>query len=190
MSLSRGARLIDATVPSPWQQRVAPDSTLALNALSDRRYDRLLWQDHWVPRRQKLIFAAFVIAGLGFFVVAGIIGGTGTTDDISVSDNPAIDGLIPGRGDEVLQQQTVGVDLAAEYRLLTLTISPDARCSSPVDVTEFTRHVEGLQQYLFTPAIGTPIEALSGEFNCARAVFEKISRPGEFQEIDWTFSVN
>jgi len=143
-----------------------------------------------VPRRQYVIFAAFIIIGLGFIVGAGIIGGNGTTDDISVSGNPAIDGLIPGRGDEVLQQQTVGVDLAAEYRLLILTISPGARCSSPVDVTAFTRHVEGLQQYLFTPALGTPIEALSGGFNCARAVFEEIARPGEFQEIDWAFSVN
>jgi len=143
-----------------------------------------------VPRRQKLIFAAFIIVGLGFFVVAGIIGGDGSTDDVSVSNNPAVDALIPNRGDEVLQQQTVGIDLDAEYRLLQLTISPDARCSAPVDVTAFTRHVEGLQQYLFTPATDTPIEALAGEFNCARAVFEEIARPGELQEIDWAFSVN
>ncbi len=143
-----------------------------------------------MPRRQKLIFATFMFVGLGFFVVAGVIGGNGSRDDISVVNNPAVDGLIPGRGDEVLQQQTVGIDLAAEYRLVELTISPDARCSAPVDVTQFTRHVEGLQQYLFAPAPGTPIEALAGEFNCARAVFEEIARPGEFEEIDWSFTVN
>jgi hypothetical protein len=131
-----------------------------------------------------------MIIGVGFFVVAGFIGGNGSSDDVSVTNNPAVDALIPNRGDEVLQQQTVGIDLAADYRLLTLTISPGSRCTAPVDVTAFTRHVEGLQQYLFTPAPGTPVEALVGEFNCARAIFEEIARPGEFQEIDWAFSVN
>ncbi len=142
-----------------------------------------------VPRRQKLIFATMVAAGIGFFVVAGLIG-NGGDDDTSVLNNPAIDNLIPGRGDEVLQQQSVGIDLAPKYRLVSLTISPDARCTRPVDVTGETRYVEGLQQYIFTPGAGRLVEALSADFNCARAVFEEISQPGQVKEIEWAFTVN
>ena len=142
-----------------------------------------------MERRHKLIMAAFVAAGLAFFVAAGMIGNSGNSD-VSVVNNPAIDALIPNRGDEVLQQQQVGIDLATDFRLVQLTISPDAKCGSPVDVTNQTRHVEGLQQYVFSPGEGLPIERLSADFNCAVATFEEIARPGDFEQIEWTFTVN
>ena len=140
-------------------------------------------------RRHKLIMAAFVAAGLGFFVAAGVIGNSGSTD-VSVVNNPAIDALIPNRGDQVLQQQQVGIDLASEFRLVQLTISPDARCRTPVDVTNQTRHVEGLQQYIYSPGDGLPVEKLAPNANCAVAIFEEIARPGDFQDIEWSFTVN
>ena len=130
-----------------------------------------------------------VLAGVALFVVAALIGNDGG-DDISVTNNPAIDALIPNRGDEVLQQQSVGIDLAPGYRLVRLTISPDANCRFPVDVTAETRHVEGLQQYLFTPGDGRLIEALAGDDNCAFATFEEIASPGATETIDWSFTVN
>ncbi len=142
-----------------------------------------------MPRHQKLIFATILLAGVGLLVAAGMIGNS-DKDDISVSSNPAIDELIPERGDEVLQQQRVGIDLAPEYRLVRLTISPDARCRFPVDVTAHTRHVEGLQQYIYTPGAGLPVEGLAADFNCVEATFEKTSRPGETETIDWAFSVS
>jgi len=107
-----------------------------------------------------------------------------------VSQNPAIDRIIPNRGDEVLQQQTVGIDLASGYRLVRLTISPDGACRFPVDVTSQVRHVEGLQQYLFTPNPGQLIEQLAADDNCAIATFEEIANPGTTQQIDWTFTVS
>ncbi len=140
-------------------------------------------------KRERLIMAAFVVAGLAFLVAAGLIGNSGS-DDISVVDNPAVDALFPNRGDEVLQQHRVGIDLAPEYQLVQLTISPDARCASPVDVTDHTRHVEGLQQYIYTPGEGRPIETLAADFNCAVAIFEEIARPGDLEEIEWAFTVN
>ena len=115
-----------------------------------------------MPRRQKLIVSAFILAGIGMFVGAGLIGNSGNTDQ-SVANNPAIDALIPNRGDEVLQQQTVGIDLAPGYRLVRLTISPNASCGFPVDVTAQTRHVEGLQQYLFSPGEDAPDHAGDGD---------------------------
>jgi len=142
-----------------------------------------------VNRRQYAIFALLTLAGLSLFVVAALIGNSGD-DDISVRNNPAIDALIPNRGDEVLQQQSVGIDLSPGHRLVRLTISPDANCRFPVDVTSQTRHVEGLQQYIYTPDEGRLIEALAGDDNCAVAVFEEIARPGSTESIDWTFTVN
>lgn len=142
-----------------------------------------------MPRRQKAIFAAFILAGLGMFVAAGLIGNSGR-DDQSVSSNPAIDALVPNRGDEVLQQQTVGIDLAAGWQLVRLTISPDGNCGFPIDVTAQTRYVEGLQQYLFTPGDGQLISALSADENCAMATFAEIANPTNNDTIDWVFTVS
>ena len=142
-----------------------------------------------MPRRQKAIFAGLILAGISLFVAAGFIGNSGT-DDQSVLNNPAVDALIPNRGDEVLQQQTVGIDLASDYRLVRLTISPDAACRFPVDVTAQTRYVEGLQQYLYTPSNGQPVAQLSPDDNCAIAVYEEIANPGNRAEIEWAFTVS
>ena len=67
---------------------------------------------------------------------------------------------------------------------------PFTRSGGPVDVTAETRHVEGLQQYLFTPGDGRLIEALAGDDNCAFATFEEIASPGATETIHWSFTVN
>lgn len=123
------------------------------------------------------------------FVAAGILGNSGRTDQ-SVANNPAVDALIPNRGDEVLQQQRVGIDLAAGYQLVRLTISPNENCGFPVDVTAQTRHVEGLQQYIFTPDDGQLITALSADENCVQATFSEIANPTNTDTIDWNFTVS
>lgn len=142
-----------------------------------------------MQRRQKLIFAAFTFAGISLFVAAGLIGNTGS-NDISVSQNPAVDAIIPSRGDEVLQQQTVGIDLAAGYRLVRMTISPDEACQFPIDVTSQVRAVDGLQQFLYEPGEGKLIERLSPDDNCVFVTFEEIANPGQTETIDWNFTVN
>ena len=91
-------------------------------------------------------------------------------------------------GDEALHD--VDIDLASGYRLVRLTISPDEACRFPVDVTSQVRHVEGLQQYLFTPNPGQLVEQLAADDNCAIATFEEIANPGTTQQIDWTFTVS
>lgn len=140
-------------------------------------------------KRQYAIFSLLTFLGIGMFVVAGLIGNSGG-DDVSVLNNPGIDALIPNRGDEVLQQQPVGIDLAPGYQLVRLTISPNVNCQFPVDVTSQTRHVEGLQQYIYTPSEGQLVDALAADDNCVVAVFEEIARPGDTETIDWTFTVN
>ena len=142
-----------------------------------------------MPRRQKLIVSAFILAGIGMFVGAGLIGNSGNTDQ-SVTNNPAIDALIPNRGDEVLQQQRVGIDLAPGYRLVRLTISPDAACRFPVDVTADVRQVDGLQQFIYEPGQGKPITALSSDDNCVIATYAEIANPTNTNDIEWAFTVS
>jgi len=142
-----------------------------------------------VPTRTRVIFTLLLVAGLSMFVIVGLIG-SGTTDDVSVSRNPAIDFLVPNRGDEVLQQSSVGIDLAPEYRLLSLVISPNPTCSGGIEVIDFVNELDGLNRYIYVPGSGKPISALSADDNCAVAIFEEASRPGSTQTIDWRFTVN
>lgn len=121
------------------------------------------------------------------FAAAGLIGNDNAPD--SALSTPGVEGLIPGRGDEVLQQQRVGIDLEPGFRLVSLTISPDARCLSPIEVTGSVRRVEGLEQYVYQPAGGLPVEALAPDQNCVLATIEEIARPGTFHEIEWVFTV-
>ena len=121
-------------------------------------------------------------------VLAVLVNKDGETE--SALSIPGVEGLIPERDDEVLQQQRVGIDLEPEYRLVEMTISPDARCARPVVVTDHVRRVEGLQQFIYQPAAGLPVEALAPDQNCVIATIEKISLPGRFQEIEWVFTVN
>lgn len=139
-------------------------------------------------RRQKLIFAALLSAGVAMFVIAGVIGNDEAPDRaLSI---PGVEALIPQRGDEVLQQQRVGIDLEAGFRLVSLTISPDARCLLPIEVIGSTRRIEGLEQWVYQPREGLPVPALAPDQNCVVATIEDITRPGEFEEIEWVFTVS
>ena len=139
-------------------------------------------------QRQKLVFGALIVAGLALFVMAGLIGNDNSPDE--ALRTPGVEGLIPGRGDEVLQQQRVGIDLEPGFRLVSLTISPDARCASPVEVISDVQRVDGLVQYFFQPADGKILRALAPDQNCVIATIEDITRPGLFTEIQWVFTVN
>lgn len=139
-------------------------------------------------RKQQLIFAGLLIAGIGMIVAAGVIGRTDPPDQ--ALRTPGVEGLIPGRGDEVLQQQRVGIDLEPGFEVRSFTISPDARCGQPVEVVDFLNLTDGLQQYFYQPDENKPIIALAPDDNCVRVRFENIQRPGEFQSVEWTFTVN
>jgi len=142
-----------------------------------------------VPTRTRVIFTLLIVAGLSMFVIVGFIG-RDATDDVSVTRNPAIDFLVPNRGDEVLQQSSVGIDLAPRFRLLSLVISPNPSCTGGVEVIDFVNELDGLNRYIYVPGAGKPISALSADDNCAVAIFEEAARPGSTQTIDWRFTVN
>lgn len=139
-------------------------------------------------RKQQLVFGFLIAIGIGLIVTAALINND-DEPDLALSI-PGVEGLIPQRNDEVLQQQRVGIDLEPEYRLVEMTISADGGCTRPVDVTAHVRRVEGLQQFVYQPAAGLPVEALAPDENCVVATIEKISLPGQFAEVEWVFTVS
>ena len=138
--------------------------------------------------RLRLIIAALLVAGIGGFVAAGVLG-NGSDGDVSISGNAAIDAIIPARGAEVLHQQTVGVDLAAPYRLTRIVISPTANPSTGIDVTAEVEERAGLNLFEFSPGEGKLIEALSPDTNCVFITYVEIARPADPAELDWCFEV-
>lgn len=138
--------------------------------------------------RIRLLIAFLLLLGIGGFVLAVVVS-RDSTDDVSVSGNRAIDALFPARGAEVLQQQTVGVDLAAPFRLTSLQIFPNDRLTGGVEVISEVDIVDGLNQYLYSPADGKLIDALSPDTNCVFATYVEIARPDDPATIDWCFEV-
>ena len=142
-----------------------------------------------MPIRLRLLIAALVLLGVGGFVLAGVVGDD-SSGDISISGNAAIDAIIPTRGAEVLQQQSVGIDLAAPYRLTKLIIAPTDDPAAGIDVSEQVQERTGLNQFLFTPDDGKLIEALSPDLNCVFASYIEVARPADTLTVDWCFEVS
>jgi hypothetical protein len=141
-----------------------------------------------VGRKQRLIFAALILAGIAMITAAGLIGRTNPPDQ--ALRTPGVEGLIPARGSEVLQQQRIGIDLEPGFVVRSFTISDDARCTRPVEVIDFVTLTEGLQQYFYQPDPGKPVEALAPDDNCVKIRIEDLQRPGEFNTVEWAFTVN
>jgi hypothetical protein len=138
--------------------------------------------------RQRLVFAALVLGGVAMFVIAGLIGRSDPPDQ--ALRTPGVEAIIPERGDEVLQQQRVAIDLEPGFVLRSMTISPNARCTDGVEVAQATFKADGLEEWSFQPAPGQPVEALSPDANCVRVQIEDITRPGTFHEVEWSFTVS
>jgi hypothetical protein len=142
-----------------------------------------------VSTRLRLVIAALLALGVVGFVLAAVVGGD-SGDDVSISGNEAIDAVIPSRDSEVLQQQTVGIDLAAGYRLTSLVIAPTNNRSAGVDVTAEVEERAGVNLFQFSPSEGRLIEALSPDINCVFATYVEAARPDQPLTFDWCFEVS
>ena len=140
--------------------------------------------------RIRVSIAALLLFGILGFVVAALVGSGDDDSDRAATASPAVDRVIPNPGDEVLQQQQVGVVLDARYRLSSLVVFPSGQSSNGVDVTAEVNHVEGLNRFEFDPGEGRLIEALSPDTNCAVATFVLIARPEEADTVRWCFEVS
>lgn len=154
----------------------------------DPRRGPVVCQYQSVPRRIRLAIAGLFLLGIGGFVAAALVGG-GNQPDITVTSNEAVDGLIPERGAEVLQQQRVGIDLAPPYELVSLRIFPNDRFTGGIEVADAVTHVDGLNQFVYLPGEGRPVPALSPDTNCVIVTYVEVARPDVDLTIDWCFEV-
>lgn len=139
--------------------------------------------------RSKLVVAALALAGIAMFVIAGVIGNDGD-DDESVRRAEGIIAIRPQRGDEVLKQESIGIHLETGYRLISMQIFDNPSLAGGADVTAFVHEFVGLNEFVFTPTEGTPLEALSADDNCVVIRYEDITRPGDIDDIDWCFTAS
>ena len=142
------------------------------------------------PLRVRVGIAALALLGTAGLVVAALVGSGGDDAQSAVASSPAVDRVFPSPGDEVLQQQRVGVVLDARYRLVSLFVHPSEQSAGGVDVTAEVDHIEGLNRFEFAPGEGRLIEALSPDTNCVVAGFVLIARPEESDTVRWCFEVS
>ena len=101
------------------------------------------------PLRIRVGIAALAVLGILGLVVAALVGSGSDDADSAVTASPAVDRVIPSPGDEVLQQQRVGVVLDARYRLSSLVVYESDQVTGGVDVTAEVNHIEGLNRFEF-----------------------------------------
>lgn len=133
-------------------------------------------------RRYRLTIAVALLgAGLALFAA---IRATNTSDEPPAGTSPpdVVEHLRPGRGDEVLRQTEIGVDLAPGYEA-TLIVNGE-----PIPDDEL-RRVPEQNQVFFLPGEGTTFAELPGGRNCVTAVVwrSSVGRGVDDQIFTWCF---
>lgn len=128
--------------------------------------------------------------GLGI-VMLGVAAFSGAEDaeDISVTQNPAIDALIPDREAEILQGDQIGIDLAEGFAAaLTLETSDGRTIQIPTDEID-GNFQDNLARFVFRPGPGQSLDALPPQSNCVTATYWPVSNPSDTDTIRWCFEV-
>ncbi len=128
--------------------------------------------------------------GLGLVMLGlAFTSGAEDGDDISVTQNPAIDALIPARESEVLRGDQFGIDLAEGFAAaLTLDTSDGRTIQIPTDEMD-PNFQDNLGQFLFRPDEGKVIDVLPPQSNCVTATYWPIVDPADTNTIRWCFEV-
>lgn len=141
-----------------------------------------------MAKKQRAIFSAAIAIGLVAFVLA-FTNGAQDGEDISVTQNPAIDALIPDREAEILQGDLVGIDLAEGFQAaLTIETSDGRNIPIPTDEID-SNFQDNLGRFLFRPGEDKVLDALPPQSNCVTATYWPITNPEDSQTIRWCFQV-
>jgi hypothetical protein len=137
--------------------------------------------------RFKIGAVIVLTLALAAFAVAYLSTQEGGDDPIIASGGAAdvVETLIPARGEQVPQQQTVGIDLVGGWDA-SLTVNS---VEIPPDELQVTRELSLVQ---FTPADGRAVEQFQPGENCVHATIWPLSegRGGEStRTVGWCFEV-
>lgn len=141
-----------------------------------------------MAKRERLIVSLAIAFGI---VILGLAATSGAEDgeDISVTQNPAVDALIPDRESEILQGDQIGIDLAEGYAgALTIETSDGRNIPVPTDEID-SNFQDNLGRFLFRPGEGKVLDALPPQSNCVTATYWQVVNPEDSQTIRWCFEV-
>ena len=129
--------------------------------------------------RRGLILVA-VLGAIGLFVLAGRSADTKPTNG---GAGGIVQALVPGEGDNALQQTPISVDLAPGWGLQSLRVDG-------VDVPRRDWKVTNqLNLYQFSAGKGKSITKLNGNTNCVDAVVYSFANPSDTRPVHWCFTV-
>ncbi len=141
-----------------------------------------------MAKRQRLVVSMLIGLGVAMLVLAAT-NGSSDGQDISVTQNPAIDRLIPDRESEILRGDQIGIDLADGYRgALQIETSDNQTIQIPADQLE-PNFQENLGVFSFRAGEGQVLEALPPQSNCVTATYWPVEDPRDSQTIRWCFEV-
>ena len=141
-----------------------------------------------MAKKQRLAVALLIGAGIASLVLA-FISGAGNEDDITVTQNPAIDELIPARESEILRGDRIGIDLAEGYRAaLQIDTSDNQTIQIPADQLD-PNFQNNLGVFSFRPGPGQILEVLPPQSNCVTATYWPVTDPRDSATIRWCFQV-
>ncbi len=139
-----------------------------------------------MTNRQLRIAVVFcTVAAVLVFFVAFFVSDHGSDDDITVSQNPAIEAIFPERSDEVLQQEKVSLDLAAGFEGLIIRIN-DIEIPANQVTFDSSRNIVG-----FAPGDGKALATLLPEQNCVEARYWRSSEGSTLAKtFHWCFTAS
>ena len=141
-----------------------------------------------MAKKQRLIVSMLITFGLGMLVLA-FASGAGNEDDTSVTQNPAIDALIPARESEILRGDQFGIDLAEGYKAaLQIETSDNQTIQIPSNQLD-QNFQDNLGMFTFRPAEGKVLTVLPPQSNCVTATYWPLTDPQSSQTIRWCFQV-
>lgn len=141
-----------------------------------------------MAKKQRIMVSLLVGAGVAMLLL-GFTNGGGSDQDISVTQNPAIDALIPDRESEILRGDQIGIDLADGFRgALQIETSDNQVIQIPSDQLD-GNFQDNLGMFIFRPGPGKVLEVLPPQSNCVTATYWPLIDPRDSQTIRWCFSV-
>lgn len=146
------------------------------------------------PMRTRVIVVVVLAVAIAGFVVAGLSTDTDDGSGVALSGDgseaeagPAngVERRIPGEGDEILGQETIGIDLAPGWTGELLLVSKGTAVQLPSDEVQVT----ALNELLYQPAEGRTVERLSGDYCLAATIWDQVRGRDASERVEtWCFA--
>jgi len=141
-----------------------------------------------MAKKQQIIVSLLIAFGVGLLILGALSGG-GSGQDTTVTQNPAIDALIPAREAEILRRDLIGIDLAEGYKAaLQIETSDNQTIQIPADQLDPNTQ-NNLGVYSFRPGEGQVLTVLPPQSNCVTATYWPLTDPNASKTIRWCFQV-